>query len=178
MRRQNVLDDSSSSDESYETDCESDSTTDSKICAKEDQHTDSEEMEKKRDEQKKKREEEKKKQEEEKKKIEEEKKKKQEEEKNKMDEDKKKLVATKNKDRKKKPKKSKTKNPKYALVAWIETGQYGIVSVSDIEDKKMLYNPNIIEDIPHVGKGPAPASGWKKYPAAVLKIGRKFFLNS
>lgn len=163
LRRQNVLDDSSSSDESYETDCESDSTTDSKICAKEDQHTDSEEMEKKRDEQKKKREE---------------KKKKQEEEKNKMDEDKKKLVATKNKDRKKKPKKSKTKNPKYALVAWIETGQYGIVSVSDIEDKKMLYNPNIIEDIPHVGKGPAPASGWKKYPAAVLKIGRKFFLNS
>lgn len=171
LRRLKLLDDSSSSDESYETDSESDSTTDSQMCAKEDQHTDCEEMEKKRDEEKKKREEETEK-------MEEEEMKKQEEEKKKMDQDKKKFGATKDKDRKKKPKKTKTKNPKYALVAWIETGQYGIVSVSDIEDKKMLYDPNIIEDIPHEGKGPVPASGWKKHPAAVLKIGRKFFLNS
>ena len=92
--------------------------------------------------------------------------------------------VTKNKDEKKNEKEKEKKKtsssatvrtPKYALVIWVETENYSVIPVSSIKKKSMLYDPNIIEDLPHVGTGPEPKEGWKKYAASVQKMGRKCF---
>ena len=92
--------------------------------------------------------------------------------------------VTKNKDEKKNEKENEKKKtsssatvrtPKYALVIWVETKNYSVIPVSSIKKKTMLYDPNIIEDLPHVGTGPEPKEGWKKYAASVQKMGRKCF---
>ncbi len=70
-------------------------------------------------------------------------------------------------------KNSTARTPKYALVIWVETEEYSIIPTTAISNKKMLYDVNIIEDLPHIGPGDEPVAGWEKHPAAVLKIGSK-----
>ena len=78
--------------------------------------------------------------------------------------------VTKNKDEKKNEKEKEKKKtsssatvrtPKYALVIWVETENYSVIPVSSIKKKTMLYDPNIIEDLPHVGTGLEPKEGGK-----------------
>ena len=67
----------------------------------------------------------------------------------------------KEKEKKKTTSSATVRTPKYALVIWVETKNYSVIPVSSIKKKTMLYDPNIIEDLPHVGTGLEPKEGGK-----------------
>lgn len=72
-----------------------------------------------------------------------------------------------------------TKKDKYAFVHWIaqdgaktpEKKSFSVYKKASVPNQKQLYNPDLIDFIPHEGTGPAPKEGWKKYPAVVLALG-------
>lgn len=64
------------------------------------------------------------------------------------------------------------KKPRYAVVMWKASEDYTILPITDIRNKKMLYNDQIIDDLPFI-HGKKPETGWEMHPGVVLKIGRK-----